>query len=216
MASLSDMRHATPEQAAAHPNWDMGIKNSIDSASLMNKALEFIEAAYLFQVDGRDIDVLIHPQSIVHGMAHFRDGSVIAQLGAPDMRTPIAYALGWPERVETTVPRLDLGAMGQLDFAPVDDSRFPAIRLARYALESGAAATTVLNCANESAVSAFIAGQCGFLDISWAVEEALNHFLSGSKAGIKCNTLEEIAFLDQYSRETARELLGKAQSRTGG
>ncbi len=215
-ATREEMRHVTPEQAAAHPNWDMGIKNSIDSATLMNKALEFIEAAYLFQTDGQDIDVLIHPQSILHGMAHFRDGSVIAQLGAPDMRTPISYALGWPERVETMVNRLDLAALGSLDFESVDDSRFPAIRLAREALNGGAAATTVLNCANESAVSAFISGHCGFLDISWAVEETLNRYFAGNMSGVKCNTLEEIAFLDRFGRDTARELLGKAQSRTGG
>ena len=215
-ASLSEMRSASPKQAAAHPNWSMGIKNSIDSATLMNKALEFIEAGFLFDTEGERIEVLVHPQSIVHGMAHFADGSVIAQLGAPDMRTPISYALGWPERIATTVDRLDLGAIGRLDFEPVDAERFPAIRLAREAYSHGAGATTVLNCANESAVSAFIAGQCGFLDISWAVEETLNGYFAGSMSGMACDTLEEIALLDDYSRKVAADLLEKARSRVGG
>ena len=215
-ASLSEMRSASPQQAAAHPNWSMGIKNSIDSATLMNKALEFIEAGFLFDTEGERIEVLVHPQSIVHGMAHFTDGSVIAQLGAPDMRTPISYALGWPERIATTVDRLDLGAIGRLDFEPVDAERFPAIRLAREAYSHGAGATTVLNCANESAVSAFIAGQCGFLDISWAVEETLNGYFAGSMSGMACDTLEEIALLDDYSRKVAADLLEKARSRVGG
>mgnify|MGYP003630390225 FL=1 len=215
-ASLEQMGVATPAEAAAHPNWDMGIKNSIDSATLMNKALEFIEAAYLFDVAADRIDVLVHPQSIIHGMAHFNDGSVIAQLSAPDMRAPIAYALGWPDRVATNVARLDLAALGRLDFAEVDAERFPAIELARRAIAMGSAGTTVLNCANEAAVSAFIAGQCGFLDISWAVDEVLSRFSSGNLASMACDTLEEIAYLDRFGREMAAELLKKAPSRAGG
>ena len=215
-ASLEDMRGATPEQAAAHPNWSMGIKNSIDSATLMNKALEFIEAGFLFDAEGDRIDVIIHPQSIIHGMAHFTDGSVIAQLGTPDMKTPISYALGWPDRISTTVDRLNLAELGHLDFESVDESRFPAIRLARQAYAHGVQATTILNCANELAVSAFIAGQCGFLDISWIVEETLNRYFSGNMHGIACDTLEEIAFLDRFSRETARDVLEKTERRTGG
>ena len=215
-ASLEQMGVATPAEAAAHPNWDMGIKNSIDSATLMNKALEFIEAAYLFDVAADRIDVLVHPQSIIHGMAHFNDGSVIAQLSAPDMRAPIAYALGWPDRVATNVARLDLAALGRLDFAEVDAERFPAIELARRAIAMGSAGTTVLNCANEAAVSAFIAGQCGFLDISWAVDEVLSRFSSGNLASMACDTLEEIAYLDRFGREMATELLKKAPSRAGG
>ncbi|MEQ8299181.1 MAG: 1-deoxy-D-xylulose-5-phosphate reductoisomerase [Hyphomonas sp.] len=215
-ASLKQMGVATPAEAAAHPNWDMGIKNSIDSATLMNKALEFIEAAYLFDVAADRIDVLVHPQSIIHGMAHFNDGSVIAQLSAPDMRAPIAYALGWPDRVATNVARLDLAALGRLDFAEVDAERFPAIELARRAIAMGSAGTTVLNCANEAAVSAFIAGQCGFLDISWAVDEVLSRFSSGNLASMACDTLEEIAYLDRFGREMATELLKKAPSRAGG
>jgi 1-deoxy-D-xylulose-5-phosphate reductoisomerase len=215
-ATREQMRAATPKQAAAHPNWSMGVKNSIDSATLMNKALEFIEAGFLFDVEGRRIDVLVHPQSIIHGMAHFTDGSVIAQLGAPDMKTPISYALGWPDRVATTVDRLDLTELGRLDFESVDETQFPAIRLARQAYAHGVQATTVLNCANESAVSAFIAGHCGFLDISWIVEETLNRYFSGNMHGIACDTLEEIALLDRFSREMARDVLEKTQRRTGG
>ena len=209
-AKLDEMRVATPTAAAAHPNWDMGIKNSIDSATLMNKALEFIEAAYLFDVPAGMIDVMIHPQSIIHGMAHFTDGSVIAQLGAPDMRTPISYALGWPERVPTQVERLELLRLGKLDFEPVDTEKFPAIRLAREAIAAGPGATTVLNCANESAVSAFIAGQCGFLDISWVVKEVLSRFLSGNMAGLACSSLEEIGLLDRYARSAAEDVLKRA------
>ena len=215
-ASLGQMAGATPAEAAAHPNWAMGIKNSIDSATLMNKALEFIEAAYLFDVDAAQIEVLVHPQSIIHGMAHFTDGSVIAQLSMPDMRAPIAYALGWPDRLTTNVARLDLAALGRLDFDPVDPARFPAIELARYAISLGTGGTTVLNSANESAVSAFIAGQCGFLDISWVVEEALSRFSSGNMAALACDTLDEIAYLDQFGRDMATELLRKAPSRAGG
>jgi 1-deoxy-D-xylulose-5-phosphate reductoisomerase len=182
----------------------------------MNKALEFIEAAYLFDVEADQIDVLIHPQSIVHGMAHFTDGSVIAQLSTPDMRAPIAYALGWPDRVATNIARLDLAALGRLDFAEVDAARFPAIELARRAIALGSGGTTVLNCANELAVSAFIAGQCGFLDISWVVEEVLSRFSSGNTSSLGCDTLEEIAYLDRFGREMAAELLKKAPSRAGG
>lgn len=215
-SGLEEMRGATPQQAAAHPNWSMGIKNSIDSATLMNKALEFIEAGFLFDVGEDKIDVLVHPQSIIHGMAHFTDGSVIAQLGAPDMKTPISYALGWPDRIPTGVDRLDLAALGQLDFEAVDQARFPAIKLARLAYRNGAAATTVLNSANEVAVSAFIAGKCGFLDISWLVEETLSRYLEGNMQGIACGTLEEIAFLDRMTRKMTMDILGSAKRRMGG
>ncbi len=209
-ATIDQMREASPEAAAAHPNWAMGIKNSIDSATLMNKALEFIEAAYLFDVPAHKIDVIIHPQSIIHGMAHFTDGSVIAQLGAPDMRTPISYALGWPDRVTTTVERLDLVSLAKLDFEAVDSAKFPAVDLAREAFAAGPGATTVLNCANETAVSAFIAGHCGFLDISWVVKEVLSRFLSGNMAGMVCSSLEEIGQLDRYARAAAKDVLTRA------
>lgn len=211
--SLEAMAHATPAQARAHPNWDMGIKNSIDSATLMNKALEFIEAAYLFGLPAEQIDVLVHPQSIVHGMAHYVDGSVLAQLGAPDMRTPIAHALAWPDRVETEVTRLDLATLSRLDFQPVDAMRFPAVEYAREASRLGHAAATLLNGANEAAVAAFIAGECGFLDISWVVGELLQQFPSMDFAGMSCESLEEIAYLDSRARELAGGLL-KARAGT--
>lgn len=213
--TLDEMARATPKQAAAHPVWSMGIKNSIDSASLMNKALEFIEAAVLFDMPASDIDVLVHPQSIVHGMAHFRDGSVIAQLGAPDMKTPIAYALGWPDRIPTSVSRLDLAQISRLEFTKVDEIRFPAIRLAREAMMAGPGARVVLNCANEAAVSAFVAEKCGFLDIARVVEAALERFSSGGFASSKCETLEEIAELSRYARMLASDLLSNAPSRAG-
>ena len=214
--SREDMAKATPAQAAAHPKWSMGLKISIDSATLMNKALELIEAAILFKVSADRVDVLVHPQSIVHGMAHFTDGSVIAQLGSPDMRTPISLALGWPDRIETTVDRLDLARIGQLDFGPVDTSRFLSIELARRAFNLGPAGPVILNSANESAVSAFVGGECGFLDIGWAVEAALDRFSSSEFASTKCTTLEEVAFLDQFGRRVAGEVLKNAPSRAGG
>jgi 1-deoxy-D-xylulose-5-phosphate reductoisomerase len=216
LATLEQMASATPAQAAAHPKWSMGLKISIDSATLMNKALELIEAAILFKVGAERVDVLVHPQSIVHGMAHFTDGSVIAQLGSPDMRTPISLALGWPDRVETVVERLDLARTGQLEFGPVDETRFRSIALARRAFSLGPAGPVILNSANESAVSAFIEGKCGFLDIGWAVEAALDHFASSNLASTKCTTLEEVAALDNHGRWLTGDLLKKAPSRAGG
>lgn len=206
-ASLDEMRRATPASARAHPIWDMGLKNSIDSATLMNKALEFIEAAHLFDMPEHQIDVLVHPQSIIHGMAHYKDGSVIAQLGAPDMRTPIAHALMWPDRVETTVERLDLAAIGALQFEPVDDARFPALGLARAALREGRGATTVLNSANEVAVSGFVQGRCGFLDVSDIVEETLDRHFSGALGRTSPNTLSEVLALDAEARRLAETVL---------
>ncbi|MBK8199669.1 MAG: 1-deoxy-D-xylulose-5-phosphate reductoisomerase [Acidobacteria bacterium] len=216
LSSLEDMARATPAQAAAHPKWSMGVKISIDSATLMNKALELIEAAILFRVDAARVDVLVHPQSIIHGMAHFKDGSVIAQLGSPDMRTPISLALGWPDRIETAVERLNLAQIAQLEFGPVDGKRFRSIDLARRAFGMGPAGPVILNSANESAVSAFVGGQCGFLDIAWAVEAALDRFSSSEFASTKCTTLEEVAFLDGYGRSLAEDELKRAPSRAGG
>ena len=216
LATLEQMAIATPAQAAAHPKWSMGLKISIDSATLMNKALELIEAAILFKVGAERVDVLVHPQSIIHGMAHFNDGSVIAQLGSPDMRTPISLALGWPDRVETQVERLDLAKIGQLEFGPVDETRFRSIALARQAFSLGPAGPVILNSANESAVSAFVEGKCGFLDIGWAVEAALDHFASSNLASTKCTTLEEVALLDNHGRWLTGDLLKKAPSRAGG
>lgn len=215
-ASIDVMAKATPAQAAAHPRWNMGQKISIDSATLMNKALELIEAAILFEVDASRIEVLVHPQSIIHGMAHFTDGSVLAQLGNPDMRTPVSLALGWPERLETTVDRLDLAEIGRLDFERVDTARFRSIELARLALRLGPAGPVILNSANESVVSAFIGEQCGFLDIALAVEAALERFSSSEFATTKCTTLEEVALLDRFGRMLATEALQQAPGRAGG
>jgi 1-deoxy-D-xylulose-5-phosphate reductoisomerase len=172
-ASAEAMRAATPAQAVAHPNWTMGAKISVDSATLMNKGLELIEAHYLFGVPSGQIDILVHPQSVVHSMVEFIDGSVLAQLGSPDMRIPIAYALAWPERIDTPAQRLDLGQIGRLDFERPDVSRFPALRLAREALEAEGAAPIALNAANEVAVAAFLAGQIGFMEIPPTVEQAM-------------------------------------------
>ena len=172
-ASAAAIGGATPAQAVAHPNWSMGAKISVDSATLMNKGLELIEAHYLFGLPSDRIEIVIHPQSVIHSMVEFVDGSVLAQLGSPDMRIPIAYALAWPERIETPAQRLDLAAIARLDFEMPDVSRFPALRLAREALEAGGAAPIVLNAANEVAVATFLAGAARFPDIAKIVEEAL-------------------------------------------
>ncbi|MGZ2411376.1 1-deoxy-D-xylulose-5-phosphate reductoisomerase [Sphingomonas sp. F9_3S_D5_B_2] len=172
-ASSSSMDVATPEQAVAHPTWSMGAKISVDSATLMNKGLELIEAHFLFGLPSRQIDILIHPQSVIHSLVEFIDGSVLAQLGSPDMRIPIAYALAWPERMETPAERLDLARVGSLAFEAPDIGRFPALRLAREALEAGGAAPIVLNAANEVAVEAFLGGAIRFTDIADTVGAAL-------------------------------------------
>ncbi|MCF3947459.1 1-deoxy-D-xylulose-5-phosphate reductoisomerase [Acidiphilium iwatense] len=172
-ASLADMREATPERALKHPVWSMGAKISIDSATLFNKGLEVIEAARIFALAPHEIEVLVHPQSIVHGMVCYRDGSVLAQMGAPDMRIPIAHTLAWPERLETRSPRLDLAAAAKLEFFAPDPVRFPALRLAREALVAGQGASTVLNAANEVTVAAFLARRIGFLDIAIVVERTM-------------------------------------------
>lgn len=172
-ASEAQMRAATPEQAVKHPTWSMGAKISVDSATMFNKGLEVIEAARLFGLDEARIGVLIHPQSAVHGLVHYGDGSVLAQLGSPDMRTPIAHTLAWPKRMAAAVPRLDLAALGRLEFFPPDERRFPALRLARAALRAGRGAPCALNAANEVAVGLFLQRRLGFLDIAAVVEETL-------------------------------------------
>lgn len=172
--SLQDMVGVTPEQAVAHPNWDMGAKISVDSATMMNKGLEMIEAYHLFPVGADSIDVLVHPQSVVHSTVSYVDGSVLAQLGTPDMRTPIAYALAWPTRMNAPSPKLDLAEIGSLTFETPDTVRFPALRLARESLKAGGSAPTVLNAANETAVAAFLAGRVGFLDIARVVETVMD------------------------------------------
>jgi 1-deoxy-D-xylulose-5-phosphate reductoisomerase len=173
-ASAEAIEAATPVEACAHPTWSMGAKISVDSATLMNKGLELIEAHYLFGLPSDRIDIVVHPQSVIHSMVEFVDGSVLAQLGTPDMRIPIAYALAWPERIATPAQRLDLGTVGRLDFEAPDEKRFPALRLAREALEAGGSAPIVLNAANEIAVASFLDEAIRFTDITRVVEEALN------------------------------------------
>jgi len=202
--NLSDMEKVTPEQAVKHPTWDMGAKISIDSATLMNKGLEMIEADYLFPVSEDQIEVLVHPQSVIHSMVAYRDGSVLAQLGSPDMRTPIAYTLGWPNRMETPAPRLDLAAIGQLSFEPPDTERFPALKLARQALQSGGTAPTILNAANEVAVDGFLNGRLGFLDIARVVEATLCNIQRE-----RVENLEHVHTVDDRARDAAEHIIAQ-------
>jgi 1-deoxy-D-xylulose-5-phosphate reductoisomerase len=199
--SLSEMGEVTPAQAVAHPNWSMGAKISVDSATMMNKGLEVIEAHHLFHLSSDRIDIVVHPQSIVHSLVTYRDGSVLAQLGTPDMRTPIAYVLGWPGRVTAPTKRLDLAAVGRLTFEPPDERRFPALRLAREALAQGGGSPTVLNAANETAVHAFLGGRIGFLDISATVERTLELMPGGD-----LESLEDVYNFDRTAREIAAKL----------
>ena len=171
--SLAQMEAATPDQACAHPNWSMGRKISVDSASLMNKGLELIEACWIFDLAPDQVEVVVHPQSILHSMVQYRDGSVLAQMGNPDMRTPIAYGLGWPERIESGVPPLDLIATARLDFEAPDEGLFPCLRLAREAFAASGTAMAICNAANEIAVAAFLGGQIRFTLIPWVIEETL-------------------------------------------
>lgn len=196
------MAAATPEQAVAHPNWSMGAKISVDSATMMNKGLEMIEAWHLFPVEPAQVHVLVHPQSVIHSMVEYVDGSTLAQLGSPDMRTPIASCLAWPERIHAPVQKLDLAAIGQLTFEAPDLERFPALRLARECLEQGSEASTVLNAANEIAVAAFLDRRIGFLDIAAVVETCLQ------KVSPKpTSTLEDVLLLDAETRRRASELI---------
>ncbi len=172
--SLEQLKAATPEQALRHPNWTMGPKITVDSATLMNKGLELIEAHHLFALAPDEIDVLVHPQSVVHGLVEFRDGSVVAQMGAADMRIPIAHCLAWPERIDGPAARLDLAKVRELTFEEADTMRFPALALARQAMKTGGAAPTVLNAADEVAVAEFIAGRIGFQAIAALVEATLD------------------------------------------
>ena len=203
-ASLEDMRKAAPAQALAHPNWDMGAKISIDSATMMNKGLELIEAHHLFEIPGERIEIVVHPQSVVHSLVAYVDGSVLAQLGPPDMRTPIAYALAWPERMPWPAPRLDLAQLGTLSFEAPDPQRFPALTLARDALAAGGGAPTTLNAANEVAVEAFLAGRIGFLDIAGLVSATLEG-LPGRRIG----SLAEVEAVDREARQLAQALLAR-------
>ena len=201
-ASAETIRSATPAQAVAHPNWSMGAKISVDSATMMNKGLELIEAHYLFGLPSERIDILVHPQSVVHSMVEFVDGSVLAQLGTADMRIPIAYALAWPERMATPAQKLDLAAIARLEFEAPDFDRFPALRLAREALEEGGAAPVVLNAANEIAVAGFLAGRLGFADIARVVHEAL--MANDYDMPLSISDVMEI---DRVTRERAETML---------
>ncbi|MFN7113135.1 MAG: 1-deoxy-D-xylulose-5-phosphate reductoisomerase [Alphaproteobacteria bacterium] len=192
----------TPAEAVRHPNWAMGAKISVDSATMMNKSLEIIEASYLFEVDDEKVDVLIHPQSIVHSMVEYIDGSILAQMGAADMRTPIAHTLGWPARIATTGQRLDLSGVLAMQFEPVDPLRFPAIPLARAAVRAGAGHPVVLNAANEIAVEAFLGGRLSFDKIENLAEEALQRADIGRISG-----LDDVIALDAAARAIAENAL---------
>ncbi|HXH52717.1 MAG TPA: 1-deoxy-D-xylulose-5-phosphate reductoisomerase [Sphingomicrobium sp.] len=201
-ASAEDIRRATPSEAVAHPNWSMGAKVSVDSATLMNKGLELIEAHHFFGLPSDRIDIVIHPQSVIHSLVEFIDGSVLAQLGSPDMRIPIAHTLAWPERMPTPAERLDLAAVGNLSFETPDLARFPALRIAREALEHGGAAPAVLSAANEVAVASFLEERIGFADIVTLVEEALQR--SDFPAP---TTIEEVIAIDSMVRNRVGELV---------
>jgi len=201
-ATAEFINSATPAQAVAHPNWSMGAKISVDSATLMNKGLELIEAHYLFRLPSQQLDIVIHPQSVIHSMVEFVDGSVLAQLGSPDMRVPIAYALAWPDRMPTPAQRLDFAAIGRLDFETPDLERFPALRLARQALEAGGAAPIVLNAANEIAVASFLAGEIAFGDIVALVRDALN----GANYDAP-HSIGDVLEIDRVTRERTRGMM---------
>lgn len=203
-----DMEKVSREQAVAHPNWDMGAKISVDSATMMNKGLELIEAYHLFPVSEKNIEILVHPQSVIHSMVAYVDGSVLAQLGSPDMRTPIAFALGWPGRMPTPAPRLSLADIGTLTFEKPNSDRFPSMRLAREALQTGGAATTILNAANEQAVQSFLNEEIGFLDIVRVVEETL-----GKAANGPLKTLDDVHTADTTARDIAKGLISQMSSR---
>jgi 1-deoxy-D-xylulose-5-phosphate reductoisomerase len=204
---LDDLPAMTPQQAVRHPNWSMGQKISVDSATMMNKGLEVIEAYWLFGLQPDQIEVLIHPQQAVHGMVHFRDGSVLAQLAGADMRTPISYALAWPERLQWADTRLDLAAIGQLSFEAVDMQRFPCFALARQALRDGGAAPAILNAANEVAVAAFLQGKIGFTRIAAVVDTVLDQ-----SASAQIDSLEAVMAIDAASRDLALAAVTKNQS----
>src|SRR5438477_10471726 len=204
--AASDIEQATLAQALKHPNWSMGQKITIDSASMMNKGLEVIEASYLFALSADEIDVLVHPQSIIHGMVEFSDRSVVAQLGAPDMRIPIAHCLGWPDRIVGPSARLALAKIGQLTFEAPDFERFPGLRLAYDALRTGNGATTVFNAANEVAVAAFIAGTIRFGAIARLVEATLNDWIRGGNLAPLASADDAIS-VDHNARNRAASLL---------
>ncbi|HEV2747479.1 MAG TPA: 1-deoxy-D-xylulose-5-phosphate reductoisomerase [Allosphingosinicella sp.] len=196
------MRSATPAEAVAHPNWSMGAKISVDSATLMNKGLELIEAFHLFPLAADAFDIVVHPQSVVHSLVEYVDGSVLAQLGAPDMRVPIAYALAWPDRMATPCERLDLAAVGRLDFERPDLERFPALALARAALRGGGAEPAILNAANEIAVASFLEKRVGFLEIATIAQQTLERYHPPAPT-----SLDEVLAIDSEARSLAGALI---------
>lgn len=216
--SYEAMSSASPEQAVAHPNWSMGAKISIDSATMMNKGLEMIEASYLFGTPENRIDVLVHPQSIIHSLIEYQDGSTLAQLGAPDMRTPIACAFSWPDRLPWPAPRLDLAAIGQLTFEAPDLERFPAIAIAREALRIGGNTPAAMNAANEVGVAAFLDRKIGFLDIARTVSQTLERLNSGFdlQARTGSDALEAAMMTDASARRVAAETVERLQQARNG
>lgn len=201
---ISEMAAITPEQALQHPNWSMGAKISVDSATMMNKGLELIEAYYLFPVEKHQLDIIIHPQSIIHSMVSYIDGSVLAQLGSPDMRTPISYTLGWPDRMNTPAKKLDLTEIGELNFIKPDVERFPSLRITHEVLQNGGSAPTILNASNEVAVYAFLQRKIGFQDIAKIVDETL------SKIGFhSMSSLEDVHDVDEKARRVSSELVAQ-------
>ncbi|MCK7611248.1 1-deoxy-D-xylulose-5-phosphate reductoisomerase [Roseibium sediminicola] len=202
--SKADMNKVTPAQALKHPNWDMGARITIDSATMMNKGFEVIEASHLFPISHDQLAVLVHPQSVVHGLVQYKDGSLLAQLGSPDMRTPIAHCLAYPERMEVPVKRLDLAEIAQLNFEAPDLDRFPALRLALEAMKAGRGAPAALNAADEVAVAAFLSGQIGFLDIPAAIEAVLEE-LEKADALATADCVEAILELDGAARAKTSE-----------
>jgi len=206
--SIEDMAKVTPAEAVAHPNWDMGAKISVDSATMMNKGLELIEAYYLFGLPEDKIDILVHPQSIIHSMVAYVDGSVLAQLGSPDMRTPISYTLAWPQRMVAPSARLDLGKIATLTFEPPDSERFPALRLAREALKAGGAAPTILNASNEVAVAGFLDNNLGFLDIPRIVTETLEKMPISA-----IRSVDDALSVDNEARHIARDIMTETRLR---
>jgi 1-deoxy-D-xylulose-5-phosphate reductoisomerase len=207
---LPRLAAATPEEALKHPNWSMGPKITIDSATLMNKGLELIEAYHLFPVEAEQLDVVVHPQSIIHCLVEYRDGSVLAQLSCPDMRTPIALSLAWPSRMHAPTERLNLVKLGALTFEPPDDERFPALRLARAALKRGGTAPAIFNAANEIAVEGFLKRRLGFLDIAGTVAASLDR---ADKLGLirEQNCLDDVLAADMTGRELARDVIEPMQ-----
>jgi 1-deoxy-D-xylulose-5-phosphate reductoisomerase len=205
---LTQLADVTPEQACAHPNWDMGRKISVDSATMMNKGLELIEACWLFNTTPDHIEILLHPQSVIHSMVEYVDGSVLAQLGQPDMRTPIAHAMAWPQRIDSGVEHLNLIDVARLEFEKPDLQRFPCLRLAETAARQGGTAPTILNAANEVAVAEFLANKLRFTDIARLVEDVMSEM-----PGRVANDLDSILLADHEAREHARHWVNRKKSK---